>query len=48
MSMTPFLFDMPGTTWIPILDGDREARAFYDRHYSRYHYVDGRRHQYLG
>lgn len=30
------------STWIPILDGDEEARRFFDRHYSRKRYADGR------
>lgn len=29
-------------TWVPILDGDDEARSLFDRHYSRYRYADGR------
>ncbi len=29
--------------WMPVKDGDRRARAIFDRHYSRYHYADGRR-----
>lgn len=29
--------------WVPILDGDDEARALFDRHYSRYVYADGRK-----
>jgi hypothetical protein len=33
----------PFSTWIPILDGDDEARRFFDRHYSRKFYKDGRR-----
>ncbi len=30
--------------WIPILDGDAEARALYDRHYSRRVRKDGKTH----
>lgn len=29
-------------TWVPILDGDDDARALFDRHYSRKQYADGR------
>lgn len=29
--------------WRAIKDGDDEARRFFDRHYSRKHYADGRR-----
>lgn len=29
-------------TWVPILDGDDDGRALFDRHYSRYFYADGR------
>lgn len=29
--------------WYSVLDGDGRARAIFDRHYSRYHYVDGRK-----
>ena len=32
-----------GQTWIPCSDADPEARALFDRHYSRYIYADGRR-----
>ncbi len=32
----------PFSMWIPILDGDDEARRFFDRHYSRTRYADGR------
>ena len=39
--MNPFL--LSPSTWVPIKDGDDEARAFFDRHYSRYFYKDGRR-----
>lgn len=28
--------------WITIVDGNDEARALFDRHYSRKHYADGR------
>lgn len=31
-----------GTFWRECRDGDEGARAIYDRHYSRYHYADGR------
>lgn len=30
------------TLWLPVLDGDARARALHRRHYSRYHYRDGR------
>ncbi len=30
------------TNWIPVKDGDARARAIYRRHYSCYHYADGR------
>lgn len=33
---------LPLATWVPILDGDDEARALFDRHYSRTIYADGR------
>lgn len=39
MATAPF-FDL--WTWVPILDGDDEARRFFDRHYSRKKYADGR------
>jgi hypothetical protein len=39
MATAPFF---PYSTWIPILDGDDEARGMFDRHYSRYRYADGR------
>lgn len=39
MASAPFF---PFSTWIPILDGDDEARRFFDRHYSRKRYKDGR------
>lgn len=39
MASAPFL-DLG--VWIPILDGDDEARRFFDRHYSRKRYADGR------
>jgi hypothetical protein len=29
--------------WIAVKDGDDRARALFDRHYSRYHYADGRK-----
>jgi hypothetical protein len=32
-----------GRYWCESRDGDDGARAIYDRHYSRYHYVDGRK-----
>ncbi len=31
-----------GKFWFECLDGDDDARAFYDRHYSRTRYADGR------
>lgn len=34
---------MFGEIWIPVRDGDARARSIYDRHYSRYHYKDGRK-----
>lgn len=39
MASEPFL---ALSTWIPILDGNDEARRLFDRHYSRYFYADGR------
>ena len=39
--MNPLLI-APPEVWFPIKDGDAEARAFFDRHYSRKHYKDGR------
>ncbi|MET0039094.1 MAG: hypothetical protein ABW041_02975 [Dehalococcoides mccartyi] len=32
-----------GLYWIPVKDGDERARALYRRHYSCYHYADGRK-----
>jgi hypothetical protein len=29
--------------WLPIRDGDPRARWLFNRHYSRYHYADGRK-----
>lgn len=29
--------------WIRVLDGNHAARTLFDRHYSRYHYRDGRK-----
>lgn len=29
--------------WVSIVDGDDAAREFFDQHYSRYHYADGRK-----
>lgn len=29
--------------WIPVKDGNDTGRAIFDQHYSRYHYVDGRK-----
>lgn len=29
--------------WVPVRDGHDSARALFDRHYSRYHYADGRK-----
>jgi hypothetical protein len=40
MTATAPLLDL--ATWIPILDGDDEARALFERHYSRKRYADGR------
>lgn len=40
MNIQPFLF---GTGWIAVKDGNDTARAIFDRHYSRYHYADGRK-----
>jgi hypothetical protein len=34
---------MFGFTWLAVNDGDARARAIFDRHYSRYHYADGRK-----
>lgn len=33
---------LPFEGWVPVLDGNDEARALFDRHYSRYVYADGR------
>src|SRR3546814_18484383 len=41
MSEQPFLSIMEG--WIEVRDGDDTARSLFDRHYSRYRYVDGRK-----
>ena len=40
--MTAQLF-FPTATWIPVKDGHDDARHVFDRHYSRYHYADGRK-----
>lgn len=32
-----------GDGWVEVKDGDATARAIFDRHYSRYHYADGRK-----
>jgi len=32
-----------GGYWYSVLDGDGVARDIYNRHYSRYHYADGRK-----
>ena len=39
-SVQPF-FLLSG--WVVTRDGDDSGRAIFDRHYSRYHYADGRR-----
>lgn len=31
------------SVWIPVKDGNDTGRAIFDRHYSRYHYADGRK-----
>ena len=38
--MNPYLISTG--TWMPIKDGDDEARAFFENHYSRKKYADGR------
>ncbi len=40
MNVQPFLI---GSGWQRMLDGDPSCRAIFDRHYSRYRYVDGRK-----
>jgi hypothetical protein len=40
MNVQPFLF---GEGWIEVRDGNDTARDIFDRHYSRYHYADGRK-----
>lgn len=40
MNVQPFLF---GEGWVVTRDGDDSCRAIFDRHYSRYHYADGRK-----
>lgn len=48
MTGTPPLFGAglgrraSGLYWHECRDGDDDARAIYDRHYSRHHYADGR------
>lgn len=42
MSVTAQLM-LPISTWVWIKDGDDHARSVFDRHYSRYHYKDGRK-----
>jgi len=39
----PFLFGDPQSVWIQIRDANDSARQIFDRHYSRYHYADGRK-----
>ncbi len=39
----PWLASMIIGYWLPIRDGDLRLRALYNRHYSAYHYKDGRR-----
>lgn len=41
MNAQPF-FNLDGSPWVPVKDGNDTARAIFDRHYSRYHYADGR------
>lgn len=43
MSEQPFLFAPTVGPWIQIRDADPTARSIFDRHYSRYHYADGRK-----
>lgn len=33
----------PWTVWVEVKDGNDTARSIFDRHYSRYHYADGRK-----
>lgn len=33
----------PGCVWLPVLDGNAQARAIFNRHYSRRLYRDGRK-----
>jgi hypothetical protein len=40
VNVQPFLF---GNGWIEVKDGDDSCRTIFDRHYSRYHYKDGRK-----
>lgn len=42
MSTTAAQLFFPLATWMEIRDGDDAARRFFDRHYSRYFYADGR------
>jgi len=42
MAEQPFL-PIFADTWVAALDGNDTARALFDRHYSRYHYKDGRK-----
>lgn len=39
-AVQPFLI---GSGWMEMRDGDESCRAIFDRHYSRYVYVDGRK-----
>lgn len=43
MSAAVQLFLIAEGTWVGVKDGNDTARAIFDRHYSRYHYTDGRR-----
>jgi len=38
-AVQPFLI---GSGWMELKDGDDSVRTIFDRHYSRYHYKDGR------
>ena len=42
-TLIPFSCDDDKPVWYHALDGDDSVRSVFDRHYSRYHYKDGRK-----
>lgn len=43
MPEQPLLPQFTTNAWVVVLDGNDTARSIFDRHYSRYHYADGRK-----